>query len=146
MYKTSEYFSILQINKDSMYLEKFFEFYKKDISKFFPNFNYQQANYLVKENIYYFFILRDLIPAGILIVEKKENFQYIHLDYVIPAYRDLKIAMFLFVENIDYMRNLGFTNLHTHASHNLHSNYLRKIGFLKIGKDDLGEIYEKKLN
>ncbi len=117
---------------------------KKDIKIFFPYFDYEKN--LLNKDFNYFFILRDLIPAGILIAEKRENYHYIHLDYVIPAYRDFKIAKFIFKENLEYLCNRGFKILRTHASYNLHSEYLKKIGFSKIDKDDLGDIYEKEIS
>ncbi|MCR4421276.1 MAG: GNAT family N-acetyltransferase [Spirochaetales bacterium] len=149
MSKTSEYFSLLEVLSNSSYLQKFIEFYNKDINKFFPLFDFKSKNKILNnledKDIRYFFILRDLIPAGLIIIEKKENFDYIHLDYVIPAYRDFKIADFLFVKNKNYFFQHGYTKLRTHASHNLHSSYLKKIGFNRIDKDEFGEIYEMNL-
>jgi len=149
MSKTSEYFSLLEVLSNSSYLQKFIEFYNKDIKKFFPSFDYESkiklANSIEEINIRYFFILRDLIPAGLIIIEKKQDFDYIHLDYVIPAYRDFKIAYFLFMKNKNYFFQNGYTKLRTHASHNLHSSYLKKIGFNKIDRDEFGEIYEMNL-
>ncbi len=146
MSKTSIYFSILEVPGDSKYLDRFFLFYQKDINKFFPYFDYKDDQKFKKlQNIHYYFILRDLVPAGIFIIEEKDNFHYIHLDYVIPDYRDFKIAKFLFIENLNFLKENGFSILRTHSGHNLHANYLRKIGFNKIGSDEFGQIYEKNL-
>lgn len=161
MVKTEEYFSLIEVYSNSPFLKKFLEFYGKDIRKFFPKFyidtlifkddfnnfsdlkEFKDQNY---GNIRFFFILRDLVPAGLIIIEKKEKFDYIHLDYVIQAYRDFKIANFLFIKNKNYFYKNGYLKLRTHASHNLHVSYLKKIGFKKIDTDQLGEIYEMDLS
>lgn len=143
MGKTSEYFSLFEVSTGSEYMKKFIEFYEKDLIRFFPYFNSIKNHLLSKNNdIHYYFILRDLIPAGLLITEKKQDHFYIHLDYVIPAYRDFRIARFLFIENVDYFINKGYEKMITHSGHNLHASYLKKIGFNKIGNDNIREIYE----
>lgn len=144
MAKISEYFSLIEVQSNSPYLEKFINFYDKDIQQFFPSFaRLNDDNIMKNKDIRTYFILRDLIPAGLLIIEKLKDFSYIHIDYVIPAYRDFKIAKFLFIENKDFFINNEFEILRTHTSNNLHSSYLKKIGFTKISKDELGDVFER---
>ncbi len=144
MIKISEYFTLIEVLSNSPYLQKFLEFYNKDIIHFFPFFNfYKEKKVIDNENLHFYFILRDLIPTGLLIIENKKDFSYVHIDYVIPAYRDFKIAKFLFVENKNFFIINNIKKLRTHTSNNLHISYLTKIGFKRIDKDELGEIFEK---
>ncbi|MFN3411958.1 MAG: hypothetical protein ACK4YF_07360, partial [Exilispira sp.] len=144
--KISTYFNMIEVKSDSPYLLKFLDFYRKDLNHFFPFFNFNENDILKKSNMNFYFILRDLIPAGLLIIEKNKEYSYIHIDYVIPAFRDLKIAKFIFLENGKFFNDNGFNRLRTHASNNLHKSYLERIGFQKISNDERGIIYEKTFN
>ena len=121
-----ELFKILKVNNNSNYLKHFLDFHKKEISRFFPDFNF-----VVKENTIGYYLLRDLIPAGLFLGEKIDNESLIvFLDYVIPEYRDLKLGKFLYVDNVNYFKEQGYTKLYSYSRSPEHKKYLQKMGFV----------------
>jgi hypothetical protein len=136
-----EYFSIFEFDKNSLYMQKFLSFYENDIKKFNESFD---INILYKD-LDIFFILRDLIPAGIFIVENRKDYQFVHLDYVIPKYRDLRIAEYLFYKNREYFEKKNYKKFVTKSKNKHHIKYLLKIGFKNIGKEEEYFVFEKKL-
>ncbi len=71
IYMKKDCFSLVPVLSDShLYLKKFIEFYKDDINKFVPEFSIDKLN-----NPKLFFILRNLIPAGLFIYEEISNTQ-----------------------------------------------------------------------
>ncbi len=121
-----ECFKILEINKNSNYLKYFLDFHKNEISNFFPDFNF-----VVKENTIGFYLLRDLIPAGLFLGEKIDNESFvIFLDYVIPEYRDLKLGKFLYVDSANFFKEQGYKKLYSYAGAPAHEKYLEKMGFV----------------
>jgi len=123
--KVKENFSILEIRKDNRYLIAFLDFYKKELKRFFPEFDY---NY--EMNCYSFLILRNMAVSGVFLArDYGNNYLYIGLDYVIPQYRDLKPGRFIYREKAELFKNAGYTKLCTVSQNSNHSVYLKKMGF-----------------
>lgn len=142
MLGTKEYFSIIRGERNSQYVTSFLSFYDKDIRHICPEFDFTMS-----ERAEIFFVLRDMIPAGILIVERGGEYPaFIRLDYVIPRYRDFKVADFLFRKKGGYFRDSGIRELYTYATHDMHRGYLLKIGFSVHGESDKGIVYRKVLD
>lgn len=120
-----ELFKFLEINRNSNYLKYFLNFHKNEILKYIPDFNF-----VVNENMVGFFLLRDLIPAGLFLGEKLDDETLIiFLDYVIPEYRDLKLGKFLY-GNSNYLKEKGYKKLYSYAGNSPHEKYLEKMGFV----------------
>lgn len=129
LYKLSnkmEHFSYVEISGSSdPLLQQFLSFYDKDIKKYFPDFGKE-----VLKNPSFFFILRDMMPAGLFVYETTPDGKiYIKLDYVIPQYRDLKNSYFLFAERSKLLKRQGFNEFITKSFVPEHISYLQKIGF-----------------
>ncbi|MFZ5353762.1 MAG: GNAT family N-acetyltransferase [Bacillota bacterium] len=125
IYTESEYFKLLEISKDSRYLGYFLEFYKKDISRFFPEFSFRLDNTEIS-----FYVLRNLAVAGVFIGSKyDEETLQIDLDFVIPEYRDFKLGRYILIENEELFRKLGYKRLCSFSNTKEHDAYLRKMGF-----------------
>jgi hypothetical protein len=123
-----EIFRILEIGSNSEYLRYFLAFEAKDIRKFVPEFRFEpDVTGLV------LFVLRDLIPAGLLLGDIREGALRVHLDYAVPQYRDLKIGNFLFVDQADYFRGHGVREILSPAGNEDHSRYLESMGFTPVG-------------
>jgi hypothetical protein len=119
------YFTVLSTHHDSDYLRQFLQFYAADIQNFFPNFKFEPA-----PNAMLFFVLRDLVPVGLFIADRHEaETLHVHLDYVIPGYRDLKPGLFLYQQEAAHFRAQGIRQLATTANTAAHRHYLRRIGF-----------------
>jgi len=128
MYKTSDYFKTLPIDKNSVYLKNFLEFYKNDISKFFDTSKVDVDNSDVS-----FYILRNVVPAGFFVGKKvNDNTLRIDFDYVVPTYRDFKMGEFIYKNNKQIFTDKGISNLITYTDSEKHENYLKKMGFTEI--------------
>lgn len=119
-----EVFRLLEIQPESPYLSYFLEFQAADIRRFFPNFHFERT----PETIV-LLVLRDLIPAGLLIGRAAGETLRVDLDYVVPQYRDLKVGRFLFVDEAGFFRGRGFREIVSPAETMVHAEYLERIGY-----------------
>jgi len=125
-YTTREYFKLLEVSAQSEYLQYFLRFYEREIKRFTPEFNYRQA-----ERQMIFFVLRNMVPAGVLVAEPfAEDSLLIELDFVIPGYRDFKIGKFVFTENSEVFRAKGMRKIYSRPGTGKHQEYLRSMGFV----------------
>ena len=125
IFKSDTYFELMYTPEESTYLKKFLSFYKNSIQIYQPNFLFR------KDYNYVLFVLSDMIPAGLLLGNREENRLRIHLDFVIPSYRDFKIGKFLFREKLGYFKNEGIKTIIASPGNTQHNNYLETIGFVK---------------
>ncbi len=82
-------------------------------------------------------MLRDVVPAGVFIgSDAGGGTLEIILDYVAPAYRDLKHGESLYHDDAERFRDLGYTRLTVpHVDHRRHASYayFAKMGFTDDG-------------
>src|SRR5688572_11125132 len=64
MWQEKDYFKLMEASHDSPYLQNFLEFYRQDILKFFPSYLFKP-----KSDQFVIFVLRNMVPAGVLIVK-----------------------------------------------------------------------------
>ncbi|MBI9066234.1 MAG: GNAT family N-acetyltransferase [Salinivirgaceae bacterium] len=127
IYKTKDSFNSLEIRRDNRYLVAFIDYYKKDIIKYFPKFQYHDCM-----NTYTYMILRNMAVAGVFLArEYGDKLLYIGLDYVIPEYRDLKIGKYVYREKIKKFKEDGYERVCTIPQTDSHAKYLEKMGFVK---------------
>lgn len=126
MSRRRDYFTLAEVPQGSyMFLQKFLQFYKGDIGKYFPDFSWEKL-----QKPLCVFILRNLIPVGLFIYEAhSDGVAEIHLDYVRPEYRDLKNAHFLYAAQKENLNASGIFTLITRSRVKAHQNYLLKLGF-----------------
>lgn len=121
MMGNKEYFKILKVKSSSQYLRYFIDFYSDEMQNVRPDINEKTVG---------FFVLRDMVPAGLLLGEFDEKGIFtIYLDFVIPNYRDFKIGRYLFEEQKNYFREMGVTKFQTDPGDEDHQQYLNKMGF-----------------
>ncbi|MFA3783678.1 hypothetical protein ABRY23_11505 [Melioribacteraceae bacterium 4301-Me] len=124
IFSRKEYFKVLKVEADAEYLKNFLTFYENDIKKYIPSFKF----YETKENIA-FFVLRNMIPAGLVIARKISNDTIlVDLDYVIPGYRDFKIGKFVYTKIFSDMNVKEIVSL---PGNKTHIKYLKRMGFSK---------------
>jgi hypothetical protein len=119
------YFKILEIDKNSKYLEHFLLLHKNDLNSFceIKDIDVDTADLS-------FYILRDIIPAGVFVGRKyDDNTLLIELDYVSPPYRDFSLGKYLYKEEKEIFTSKGFNKLITYTNNPLHMKYLNKMGF-----------------
>ena len=127
MYAAKEYFKILGVSNNSEYLKYFLSFHNQDIKRFFPDFSHTPT-----EQQLTFFVLRNLVPAGLFIGEiRDEDSLFVNIDYVIPGYRDFKIDKFVYSENSHFFTEKGFRKIHTSPGDKKHENHLQQMGFVQ---------------
>lgn len=128
MYKTKDYFNLLPIDKKSVYLKNFIDFYRNDIEKYFTNFDVDVDNSEIS-----FYILRNVIPAGFFIANKvNEDTLRIDFDYVVPTYRDFKMGSYIFKDQKQLFTDKGYHKLITYTDSENHEKYLSRMGFKEI--------------
>ena len=64
MWRQKDFFTFLEVSPNSEYLRAFVEFHKDDIAEIIPSYTYKAA-----EDLLCFFILRNMMPAGLFIVK-----------------------------------------------------------------------------
>ena len=120
-----EYFTLLEVQKDSRYLQRFLKFYEKEIQKFQPDFQFDP-----KKNLTIFFILRNMVPAGLFIGEIRDPHSvFVTLDFAIPGYRDFKIGKYVYHRKPEIFTSRGLRIVFTHPGDKAHEKYLRRMGF-----------------
>ncbi|HEX2832816.1 MAG TPA: hypothetical protein VHW00_07360 [Thermoanaerobaculia bacterium] len=124
-----EIFRVLEIRPDAPYLQYFLDFQKDDIARFFPKFHFEPN----VPNRFAILVLRDLVPAGVLLGRTHGNRLDVELDYVVPQFRDLKVGRFLFLDEADFFRKLGVREIVSPADSKEHAVYLERIGFVNVG-------------
>jgi hypothetical protein len=124
-FNVDEFFTLLEVRPESRYLSEFLEYHRSDICRFQPGFAFAPtAEHLT------LFILRDMVPAGLLIGRQSSGGTLdVQLDYVIPRFRDLKVADFLFRANGAAFRRHGISRLVARVETQAHGRYLRRVGF-----------------
>jgi hypothetical protein len=132
MFHAKEYFQILKLRPDSDYLRYFLNFYRREITRVLPDFQYRPV-----PNQVTLFVLRDCIPAAVFIAElKPDGVLRVVLDFAIPRYRDLKIGRFLFVEQAGFFRERGVREIVVSPRTKEFGAYLVKVGFKPAGRQE----------
>ncbi|MDJ0923608.1 MAG: hypothetical protein QNJ77_03520 [Acidimicrobiia bacterium] len=124
--RKGEVFTILRLRPDGRYLRHFLDFYKEDIAvSIQPDFVYEPA-----PDVIAVFMLRDLVPAGLLVARLHGQTSFeILLDYVIPQYRDFKLARWLYSDESGLIRETRSRVAWTRAGTERQQDYFAKIGF-----------------
>lgn len=128
LYNREENFDVLEITGDSRLVNKFLEFYKKDISAYFPGFEIRNA-----ESKLSFVVLRDIVIANIFVADLEVNGDaVVHINYTVPKFRDYKVGRFLFERGNNYLVSKGVKRIVYTSVHNpQHERFLKVMGFAK---------------
>lgn len=123
--KKKEFFTSLELNKDSRYLRHFLEYYDQDIESHQPGFVFEARDDQVRA-----FILRDLVPAGLFIGRTcPDDTIEVELDYVVPQYRDFKVSQFLYSDRSKIFAARGCRRIWTRPGSEVHVKYFEGLGF-----------------
>ena len=139
IFSKKDYFETLEVSSTNRYMHKFLEFYKRDISKYYPDFSY-----MPNDNTIRYFILRNMAIAGILIAEKKNDSTLkVVLDYVIPEMRDFKNGRFAYLNLRKKFLECGYQRLVAEKTNPVHVKYLLKMGFVETQNGFLEKVLAK---
>lgn len=138
MWRQKDFFTFLEVSPKSEYLRTFVEFYKKDILGIIPSYTHKP-----EEDLLCFFILRNMMPAGLFIAKVQGEEAHVQLDYVIPNYRDFQVARFIFDENAAFFLERGIRRFVSEGGSPIHQTYLEKMEFVNNGEFYVHEIGTK---
>lgn len=134
IYNRKEVFKIIYSDFEDSLVKYFIDFYKKDIEGIFGNFHKQERDTSLEESdTLTFLLLRDAHVAGIVFGTISDGELDIHLDYVLPQYRDLKPGDFVYKKNVKMFSERGIKSLVCKTNDKKHQQYLTKMGFLVEG-------------
>ena len=124
--RKSEVFTILRMRPESRYLQYFLDFYRNDIAKQYqPEFVYEPGPKTLAV-----FLLRDLVPAGLVVAKVHQDSSFeVLLDYVIPQYRDFKLANWLYSKESGIFAEANCRCAWTRVTTEEQRNYFTKVGF-----------------
>ncbi|MDX2378611.1 MAG: YgjV family protein [Acidimicrobiia bacterium] len=123
-----EVFRVLHVLPSSRYLLDFLDFYDDEIR----NGLHHDFVYAPTDEQIAAFILRDMVPAGLLIGHRVDDGTFrVDLDFVIPQYRDFKIGGYVFSPDSELFTETPPTCVWTDASNPDHARYLRRMGFIE---------------
>jgi len=127
--RPDEYFKVLEVRSESNYLRYFLDHYAVDIESVWPGFEYRPET-----GVLTLFILRDLVPAGLLVAKELDPETLgLELDYAIPGYRDFKLGRYLYRRNA--LRDRGFTRVVATPPAGRATDYLARMGFQRETED-----------
>ena len=135
MWRQKDFFTFLEVSPQGKYLNAFVEFHRDDILEIIPTYTRT-----TEDDLLCFFILRNMMPAGLFIAKVQGDEAHIQLDYVIPNYRDFKVARFIFEENAAFFRERGIRRFVSDGGSPIHRTYLEKMEFVKQGDTYVHEI------
>jgi len=121
-----DYFSLMPVtDADSGLLKGFVDYYQEDILRHFPGFTLRGL-----QEPQFIFTLRNLMPVGLFICEKRDDeILQIRLDYVVPEYRDLRNARYLYSNQAGLGKEQGFREFRIQAGSPQVEAYVQKLGF-----------------
>ncbi|MCF7832012.1 MAG: hypothetical protein K9N05_00350 [Candidatus Marinimicrobia bacterium] len=140
MGRHKEYFDLLEIDiKTSIFTQRFINFFKEDIAKYFPAFKYkEEMNYIA------YFCLRDCRPVGLVLFSAiSENELLVELDYTIPQYRDMKTGKYFYHEGLKRLGIDEKKQLIIKDPNELHRKYLNAMGFKQTANENGIPIYKR---
>ena len=124
MYRSKASYTLIDAKRDSDYVYAFLDFYKADIARFAPNFNFKPNDQHIA-----WMIVRDMVPVGLFVAERdRPDRLLVELDYVIPGYRDLKPGAFLYAQR-ERFAQLGVKRVCSQSSNPDQQRYLQRMGF-----------------
>lgn len=141
MWRQKDYFTFLEVSPDGKYLNAFLDFYKDDIQEIIPTFAR-----ITGDDVLCFFILRNMMPAGLFMAQVRGEEAHVQLDYVIPNYRDNKVGRFIFEENAAFFRQRGIRRFVSDGGSPIHRKYLEHMEFVPLGDVYVHEIGSKVVN
>ena len=127
LYKIEEQFQLIPFNIDDKIVEKFLQFYTKDIQNYFPAFQLKQTN--LKQLNYV--VMRDISIANIFVVTiDNTGNAMVQINYTVPQYRDYKATKFIIEKEKKTLINNGVkTIVYEKVENKTYLQFLQIVGF-----------------
>ena len=119
---------ILVPDRDDHFLNYFLDFHKKDISTYFPCFDFN-----IEDEFLVALLFSDMESIGLIIAEirDKETLK-ICLDYIVPKHRNSELAKTFYLCELRCIDFLGYRQIYIEPQSKAHNEYLERIGFQLI--------------
>ncbi len=128
----NELFDVVRANSKDEFLIKFIQYHKKDIYRFFPEFNLSFS-----DDSQILLALRDAKVAGAFVINnRRDGSAEVVLDYVTPQYRDYKTGRFLLRAYQEKYVREDIKYLYCQTNNKSHIAYLQKMGFKQSREED----------
>lgn len=130
LYQRKEAFDVIPFQWDEPVVEKFTQFYKKDMEAYYPGFTAAPVGDEIR-----FLVLRNMVIANMFTATKETGDSVrVRINYTIPRFRDFKVGRFIFQEENSILKQHGVQELFYDAvAHKGHRRFLRVMGFSKNG-------------
>lgn len=121
--KSDRHFDLVEGTEDDAFLSYFLERNQKDIVRYFPEFQVDEATFNKA-----YLVCCNGDPAGVILGQLNENGEFdVKLDYSVPAYRDCSVGKYLYAQ----LGGKGVRKLHFAGGSESHIDYLTKMGFVE---------------
>lgn len=126
LFKKEEYFDLIEFQGQEKMVEKFIQYYQKDIGNYFPLFEKDQ----LKGNLN-FAVLRDLVIANIFSAQLMPNGDAeVKINYTLEKYRDFKVGNFIFQKERNFLVSKGVKRIiYRDVASKKHLRFLEVMGF-----------------
>ena len=127
-FTTSHEFDLVPVESDAPFLTDFLSGHMQDIRKSQPDFTENLPN-----DVAYVY-MRDGMPAGALLGSRQDDRLNVHLDYVLPAFRDNRLGRWLYEKGGSRpLRAGGLHEIAARAGTETHRKFLESMGFIADG-------------
>lgn len=128
VYRKKENFDMLEFEGKEKLVQKFIQFYQKDIETYFPTF----TNAALENNLN-FVVIRDLVIANIFSASvSADGDADVLLNYTLQKYRDFKVGSYIFEKEKDFLISKGIKRIvYTKQINKNHEKFLQVSGFKK---------------
>jgi len=110
---------------DDLYLQHFLDYYRADISKHFPAFDFK-----IEEEFLVALLVSDMETVGLIIAEiKNPDTLRICVDFLLPKYSNSQLAKTFYQCELRCIDFLGYHCFYIEPQSEVHNNYLERIGF-----------------
>jgi hypothetical protein len=112
-------------DRDDYYLQHFLEYYRNDISKYFPHFDFR-----IEEEFLVALLFSRMETVGLIIGEiiDKDTLR-ICIDYMVPKHRNSQLAKTFYLCELQCIDFFGYRYLYIEPQSKAHNKYLERIGF-----------------
>ncbi|MFW6348248.1 MAG: hypothetical protein ACOC2C_06540 [Cyclonatronaceae bacterium] len=125
IYSNKSAFEILEMEPEERYLNYFTELYESEIRRYHPEISARP----VPGNVN-MMVLRDTLPAGILLADQHGEALHVRVDFVSPEFRDFKIGQFLYQQRKGLFTAKGIRRILVDTASKEHAAYFKKMGFV----------------
>lgn len=118
-----EDFSLLEVPIDSPYLRRFLEFHADEIGAAQPDYTG------IRDGDTVVMVLRDMVPAAVVVGRPRDHHFRVYLDFAIPRYRDFKMGAWFYGRRSDFFDRLDCHSILATAHTPIQRRYLVRSGF-----------------